>query len=238
MVKKIFSSLVVSNATSSKALDKILALKAEVSRLRHHVSILLKRLHKLDPSWWKHSRADSSPFLIIEEDILWSVSGGKAVENEEGAEQSPQVADELEGGTVTVAVAEHMAMATFETGAVAVEFCGKRRRLEDEMGLEEEDVLVGGKIVPLGGLEPSRAEVVKVGSLTVVPSAPRTIQEMREREVVHGAPAGPRARGGTGVGMGPSRGRGYGGFGGSAPSGVAFRGGTRGFYARGRGRGS
>ena len=55
--------------------------------------------------------------------------------------------------------------------------------------------------------------------------------------MVHGAPAGPRERGWTGVGVGPSRGMGYDGFGGSAPSGVAFRGGTRGFYARGRVRG-
>ena len=146
---------------------------------------------------------------------------------------------------VAVVVAEDVAMATFEAGAVAVEFRGKRRRLEDEERLVEEDVVVGGKRVPLGGLEPGRVEVVEVGSSTVVPQAPRAIQELREREVVQGALAGPRGRGGTGVGVGPSRERGLHGYGtrsggGSVPGGVVYPFGydnTGRFYARGRGRG-
>ena len=138
-------------------------------------------------------------------------------------------------------------MATFEAGAVAIEFRGKRRRLEDEERLVEEDVVVGGKIVPLGGLEPRRVEVVEVGSSTVVPKAPRAIQGLREREVVQGAPTGPGGRGGTGTGMGPSGGRGWNGHGhgygtrsgrGSVSSGVPYPfGSTGGFYARGRGWG-
>ena len=245
MVKKISSSLAASNATSSKALDKILALEAEVSRLRHHVSVLSKRLHKLDPPRRKSSRADTSPSPGIEEDILRSVGGGKAVEKEGVAEEKPQKAEEEGGGAVAVVVAEDVAMATFEAGAVAVEFRGKRRRLEDEERLVEEDVVVGGKIVPLGVLEPRRGEVDEVGSSTVVPQAPRAIQELREGEVVRRAPAGPRGRGGTGVGMGPSRGRGLHGYGtrsggGSVPGGVPYPfgyGSTGGFYARERGRG-
>ena len=122
-----------------------------------------------------------------------------------------------------------------------MEFRGKRRRLEDDVAMVDEDVLVGGKIVPLGALEPDWGEVVEVGSSMVVPKAPRAIQERREREVVQGAPAGPRGRGGTGVSMGPSRGRGYLGYGlrsgGSVPGGVAYGSGTGGFYARGRGGG-
>ena len=153
--------------------------------------------------------------------------------------------DVLARGAVAVVVAEDVAMATFEAGAVAVEFRGKRRRLEDEEGLVEEDVVVGGKIVPLGGLEPRRVEVVEVGSSTVVPQTPRAIQELREGEVVQGAPAGPRGSGGTGIGMGPSRGRGSHGYGtrsggGRVPGGVPYPFGyssTGGFYARGRGRG-
>ena len=141
---------------------------------------------------------------------------------------------------VAVVVADDVAEVTFEAGAMAVEFRGKKRKLEDDVAMVDEDVVVGGKIVPLGALEPDRVEVVEAGSSTVVPSASRAIQELKEREVVHGAPAGPRGRGGTGVGMGPGRGRGY-GYGlrsdGSVPGGVAFGSGTGGFYACGRGRG-
>ena len=245
MVKKISTSLAASSATSSITLDRILALEAEVSRLRHHVSVLSKRLHKLDPPRRISSRADSSPSPDIEEDILRSVGGGKTVEKEGVAEEKPPKAEGEGGGAVAVVVAEDVAMATFEAGAVAIEFRDKRRRLEDEERLVEEDVVVRGKIVPLGELEQGRVEVVEVGSSTVVPKAPRAIQVMREGEVVQGAPAGPRGSGGTGVSMGPSRGRGLHGYGtrsggGSVPGGVVYPFGydnTGGFYARGRGRG-
>ena len=89
MVKKISSSLAASNATLSKAIDRILALKAEVSRLRHHVSVLSKRLHKLDPPRRKSYRADSSPSSDIEKDTVRSVGGGQAVEKEGVAEELP-----------------------------------------------------------------------------------------------------------------------------------------------------
>ena len=241
----ISSSLVASNATSSKALDRILTLEAEVSRLRYHISVLSKRLHKLDPQWRKSSRADSSRSPVIGENNLRSVGGGKAVEKEGVAEEKPPKAEREGGGAMAVVVVEDVAMATVEAGAVAVQFRGKRRRLEDEERVMEKDVVVGGKIVPLGVLEPGRVEVVEAGSLTVVPQAPRAIQELREREVVQGAPAGPRGRGGTGVGIGQSRGRGLHGYGtrsgdGSVPGGVVYPfayNNTGGFYAYGRGRG-
>ena len=183
-----------------------------------------------------------SPSPVIEKDVLRSIGGGKAVGKEEVAEESSQEADRLGGGAVVVVVAKDVAMAMFEAGAVAVEFRGKRRRLEDDERVVEEDVVVGGKIVPLGELEPRRVEVVEVGSSTVVPQAPRAIQGLVVREVVQGAPASPGGRGRTGVGMGPSRGRGLHGYGtrsgdGSVPSRGVFRGATGGFYACGRGRG-
>ena len=240
MVRQNAKTLVNHLATSSKALDRILALEAEVSRLRHHVSVLSKRLHKLDPPRSKISRADSAPSPAIEEVILRSASGGKAVEKEGVAEEKPPKGKGKGVDEVAVVVADDVAEVTFEAGARAVEFRGKRRRLEDDVSMVDEDVVVGGKIVPLGALESDEVEVVEARSSTVVPLAPRAIQGMREREVVHGAPAGPRGRGGTGVGMGPSRGRGYGyglRSGGSVPGGVAFGSGTGGFYARGRGRG-
>ena len=94
--------------------------------------------------------------------------------------------------------------------------------------LSDEDVLVGGKIVPLKGYEPG-VEVVEVGSSTVVLVAPRAIQELREGEVGLGAPAGPRAQLARGRGMGQIRRRGQMGFG---SSGGSIRT-TGGYYARG-----
>ena len=234
MVRQNAKTLVNHLATSSKALE------AEVSRLRHQVSILLKRLHKLEPPRSKISRADSTPSPAIEEVILRSASSERAMEKDGVAEEKPPQGKGKGVDKVVVVVAEDVAEVTFEAGAMAVESRGKRRRLEDDVAMVDEDMVVGGKIVPLGALEPDRAEVVEVGSSTVVPLAPRAIQEMREREVVRGAPAGPRGRGETGVGMGPSRGMGYRyglRSGGSVPSGVAFGSGTGGFYASGRGRG-
>ena len=98
--------------------------------------------------------------------------------------------------------------------------------------LSDEDVLVGGKIIPLKGYEPG-VEVVDVGCSTVVPSAPRAMQGMREGEVALEVPAGLRAQLARGRGMGLNRGRGQIGFG---PSASCF-GTTGGFYACGPGRG-
>ena len=246
MVKKISSSLAAStsNATLSKALDGILALEAEVSHLWHHVTVLSKRLHKLDPPRGILSGVESNLSPIIEEDFRQSVGCGEAEKTEEMTEESPQVASWLGGSDVAVVVAEDVAMATFEAGAsaVAVEFHGKRRRFGDEEKLVEEDVVVGGKIVPLGVLEPERVGVVEVESWTVVPQAAGAIQVMREREVVQEALVSPRGRDGTEVHMRPSRGRGLHGCGtrsggGSVRGWGAFRGANEEFYACGRGRG-
>ena len=105
-MKKISSSLVASNATSSKAVDRIWALEAEVSCLRHHVSVLSKRLHKLDPPRVKVSRADSSPSPVIEEDILRSDGGEKTVGKEGVAAELPPVASGRSGGDDIVEEAE------------------------------------------------------------------------------------------------------------------------------------
>ncbi|PUU80424.1 hypothetical protein B9Z19DRAFT_735168 [Tuber borchii] len=242
MAKKSSPQMMASAVVTSKALERILCLEAEVSRLRHHVSVLSKRIHKLDPPRRKSPRPVTSPSPVIEEDILRSDSVGPAGGKAGVAEEKPPVADDEGGGMMAVALADNMAVAKFEAGAVAIQFRGKRRRVEEFDEKMEEDVVVGDKIVPLGVLESEVVEVVEVGSSTVVPSAPRAIRGLVGREVVHGAPTGPGGRGGTGVGMGPSGGRGLNGFGLRSdrcfgPIGVAFRGDTRGFYARGRGRG-
>lgn len=137
---------------------------------------------------------------------------------------------------------------TFKAGVVAVEYYGKGRRLDDDEGLEDEDILVEGKIVPLEVLEQRGAEVVEVESSTVVPRVSRAIQEMREREMVQGAPTSRRGSGGTGVGMRPSGWRGLNGHGMRSgnggfqnrvtyPFGYGDVGEGRGYGDRGRGRG-
>ena len=74
--------------TSLKALDRILALKAEVSRLRHHVSVLSKRLNKFESAGRVlFTRGKTKVFPGRGEDELRSFWVGKAVEEEEGKEE-------------------------------------------------------------------------------------------------------------------------------------------------------
>ena len=170
MVRQNAKTLVNHLATSSKALDRILALEAEVSRLRHHISVLSKRLHKLEPPRSKISRADSKPSPDIEEVILRSEGGEKAVENEGVAEEKPPNVDGK--GEVAEGVAEVEAEKSREESAgsgvasvadtEAVHEAGVGESSESEMEVDEkveelrsrlsdEDVLVDGKVVPLKG---------------------------------------------------------------------------------------
>ena len=202
---------------------KVLEMEKEIGRLRHHVSVLSKREVKLRREIEEErkgmERKDEVASEVaegkVEEVAVEVVAGGKATAPQETAEN---VAGGEESGSEGSVVGWSDRMA------------GMRDRLSDE------DVLVGGKIVPLEGYEP-RVEVVEVGSSTVVPSAPRAIQVLREREVAHGVLAGPREQLARGRGVGPIRRRGQPGFG---RSGSLF-GATGGFYARGpggsRGRG-
>ena len=234
-----FSAAKVANfgVVMVEMMGKMDEMEKEIKRLRHHVSVLSKRNHQLVKDGKSRAASPIASNVSLSEE-----------EDEGVASESPVVAEGMGDGAVAEVVAEDVAEATLEAGAVAIEFRGKRRRLEIEMGLEDEDVVVGGKIVPLGALELRRVEVVEVGSSMVVPKAPRAIQEMKEREVVHGAPAGPRGSGGTGVGMEPSGRRGlhrYGtrsGIGGGSggvpyPFGYGDVGRGRGYRGRGRGGG-
>ena len=171
MVRQNAKLLVNHLATSSKALDRILALGGEVSGLRHHVSVLSKRLHKLDPPRSKISRADSKPSPAIQEVILRS-KGGKEVLGEEGvAEEKPLIEDD--GRSVTPGVAEEEAETLKEGSAGSMVASVAKSEAgsgvgegssgvdeEDEMELNgrlgdwrsrilDEDMVVDGKIVPL-----------------------------------------------------------------------------------------
>ena len=199
---------------------KMLEMEKEIGRLRHHVSVLSRREVGLRRELERKGKGEEG-----KEEVASGVAEG-VVE---------VVADEVVAvgkATVPQEAAESVAggLVSGSEGSVA----GWDDRMTDlRSRLSDEDVVVGGKIVPLKGYEPG-VEVVEVGSSTVVPSVPRAIRELREREVGLGAPAGPRAQLARGRGMGPIRGRGQIGFG---PSGGPL-GSAGGFYARGpRGRG-
>ena len=126
-------------------LEKILALEADVSRLWYHVSVLSKRLYKLDPPRSKMSCAETTPFPAIEEMTLRSACGKKAVEKKEVAEKTLLVAEESGRDEMVVTEEDNVAVVTFETDVMAVEFWGKRRRLENDMRVVDENVVVGGQ---------------------------------------------------------------------------------------------
>ena len=190
----------------AEMMRKMMEMEKEIGRLRHHVSVLSKR-EVLMKKELERERKGKEKEEVAEEEVAEVVAGDLG---EASGEAGESVAGGMESGS---------------EGSVALgveRMAGLRDRLSDE------DVVVGGKIIPLKGYEPG-VEVVEVGSSTVVPKAPRAIQEMIEREVVLGAPAGPRAQMARGRGVGPMRRRGHIGV---RPSGSLFRT-TGGYYAHG-----
>ena len=195
---------------------KMLEMEKEIGRLRHHVSVLSKR----------------------EVGLRRELEGkGKGMEEKEG------VASEVAEGEVEVVAVEVVAGGRAPAPQEAVESvageeeCGSGGSVagwSDRMAdlrsrLSDEDMVVGGKIVPMKGYEPG-VEVVGVGCSTVVPSAPSAMQGGGAGVMELGAPPGPRAQLARGWGMGPIRVRGQIG---GVPSGGSVRT-TGGFYTRGR----
>ena len=236
--------------TSSKALDTILALEAEVSHLRHYVSVLSKRLHKLEPPRLKISRADSKPPPAIEKVILRSDSGGKAVEKEGVAEEQPpkeaglvadgkgkevaeDVADDeavaLEEGSAgpgVASVAESESMSDAGIGSSEGSGIEVDERVEElRSRMSDEDVVVDGKIVPLKGYVSEGSGVIGAPR----GPSPKKKYERGEfvplgpygfRNVVRGGSGG-RGRGG-GIGPGVARGGENGGGGRGGSTGIAW----------------
>ena len=238
MVRQNAKNLVNHLATSSKTLDRILALEAEVSRLRHHVSILSKRLNKLDPPRSKISRAVSKPCPDIEEVNLRSAGGEEAVEKEGVAEGKPPNVDEekevAEGvaeveaeeskegsaGSGLASVADTEAVSEAGLGESSGSEMVVDVRMEDlSSRISDEDVLVDGKIVPLKGY------VSEGLGVRGAPLGPKRKYGRGEfvplslygfRNVIGG-----RGRGG-GIGPGVARGGGRGGRGRGGNAGVAW----------------
>ena len=156
--------------TSSKALDRILALEAEVSRLRHHVSVLSKRLNKFESAGRVlFTRGEQKFFPGKGEDKLRSFWVGKAVDEEEGkeevakgerlveevAESEAEVAEEV----AIVEAEEEAEVVAVDLGSVAGESVasgGSKGSTDVSMGGDSDKVVVvDGKVKVVAPTEPS-----------------------------------------------------------------------------------
>jgi len=172
------------------ALTRILELEKEVSKLRHHVSVLSKRNHALQKEVDKRGSGDGAevaspvrvqepePQVVVEPEVR--MSGIIVAEEEEdlfvASEAKPAVAE------------SRVALVVDEPEVALVRLPkGKRRRVESE---DREVVVVGSEA------EESEVEVVEgVIVATSIPVAPKGMQ------MVGVAPVGPRGRGYFGRGV-------------------------------------
>jgi len=174
---------------ASAALARILELEKEVSRLRHHVSVLLKRNHGLQKEAEKRGDGNGAevaspvrvqepePQVVVEPEV-W-MSGVVVVEEEEDVWVAP---------VAKPAVAEsRVALVVDEPEVTLVRLPkGKRRRtiVEEESEVEESEAEVV-----------ERVDEVGIIVATSIPRAPRGMQ------MVGVAPVGPRGRGIRGRGV-------------------------------------
>jgi len=179
-----FSATKVAKAglAASAALTRILELEKEVSKLRHHVSVLSKRNHALQKEADKRSLGDGAevaspvrveepePQVVVEPEVR--MSGVIVAEDEE---------DVWVANVAKQAVAESRVALEVDGPEVAVVRLpkGKRRRTCEEEESEVEES--GAEVVE---------EVEEVG-IIVAESIPRGPRSM---VVVDGAPVGPRGR--------------------------------------------
>ena len=158
-----FSATKVAKAglAASAALQRILDLEKEVSKLRHHVSVLSKRNHGL------------------KKEMEGMRERGEEEKDEEVASQKepePAVAETVAEPSESEEEAESVAssvapMSTEGEGDVEVrkEVVFDDRMMDRRDRMSDEDVVVEGRIVPLSGYTPAVEEKVR----TVVPLGPR-----------------------------------------------------------------
>jgi len=187
-----FSATKVAKAglAASAALTRILELEKEVSKLRHHVSVLSKRNHALQKEVDKRGSGDGAevaspvrvqepePQLVAEPEVR--MSGTIVAEEEEDVWVAPVAEQEVAESRVALVVDEP------EVAVVRLPK-GKRRRVIVEEGSEGEESDREGSVV----------EDVEPGIIvaTSIPRAPKGMQ------VVGVAPVGPRGRGNFGRGV-------------------------------------
>jgi len=182
-----FSATKVAKAglAASAALTRILELEKEVSRLRHHVSVLSKRNHGLQKEAEKRRDDDGAevaspvrvqepePQVVVEPEVR--MSGMIVAEGEEDVWVAP---------VAKPAVAESRVALVVDEPEVALVKLPKGKRRRTNVGEEEEETTE------------SEAEEVVEGQMvaTSIPRKPRSMI------VVAGAPVGPRSgRFGRGV---------------------------------------
>ena len=187
-----FSATKVAKAglAASAALARILELEKEVSKLRHHVSVLSKRNHALQKEMDKRGSGDGAevaspmrvqepePQVVAEPEVR--MSGSSVAEEEEDVWVAP-VAEQV--------VAKLRVALEVDVPEVAVVRLpkGKRRRVNVAEGSAGEGSEREGSVV----------EVVEPG-IIVATSIPR---EPRGMQMVGIAPVGPRGRGNFGRGV-------------------------------------
>jgi len=179
-----FSATKVAKAglAASAALTRILELEKEVGKLRHHVSVLSKRIHVMGKEAEKERGDDGAevaspvrvqepePQVVVEPEVR--MSGVIVAEDEEDVWVAPVAKPAVAESRVALVVDEP------EVALVRLPK-GKRRRTGEEEGREVEE---------------SKAEVVEkvveegIVEATSVPRGPRGVV------VVAGAPVGPRGR--------------------------------------------
>jgi len=186
-----FSATKVAKAelAASAALTRILELEKEVSRLRHHVSVLSKRIHVLGKEAEKKDEDDGAevaspvrvqepePQVVAEPEVRMS---GTIVE--EGEE------DVWVATVAKPAVAESRVALVVDEPEVALVRLpkGKRRRTNVEEGSEAEE---------------SEAEVVETVLEEGIIVATSILREPRGMQMVGVALVGPRRRGNFGRGL-------------------------------------
>ena len=164
--------------TSSKALDRILALEAEVSRLRHHVSVLSKRLKKYESAGRVLFTREKPKFFPGKgEDKLRSFWVGKAVDEEEEKEEVAEEVRRVEE------VAESEAEVAEEVATVEAE------KEAEVVAVDLESVAGGSVAEPKVWLPEVVVEGSKKRGVGEVTEEEKEVREVRELIV----PLGPRA---------------------------------------------
>jgi len=173
-----FSATKVAKAglAASAALTRILELEKEVGRLRHHVSVLSKRIHVMGKEEERKRGGDGAevaspvrvqepePQVVVEPEVR--MSGTIVAEDEEDVWVAPEAKPVVAESRVALVVDEHK---------VALVRLPKGKRRRTNVGSEEEETTE------------SEAEEVVEGQM-VATSIPR---KPRGMVVVAGAPVGP-----------------------------------------------
>ena len=132
MVKKDYSSKTVASAVVlTKVVEKTLALEAEVSRLRHHVSVLSKRLHRLTVT-----KKEEDGKMVVDEAGVEGL--GEEVASSLGVQEpEPHVAKPSEPDLVSYAVAmgDKDVVVWGVAGAVVAVWVVAPEEMEEEVAL-------------------------------------------------------------------------------------------------------